>query len=112
IEDLDKALKGKLEPTYREVVTGHAEVRAVFKLSRRGNVAGAYVLDGQIIRNSQARLLRNGEQVYDGTIASLRRFTEDVAEVNAGYECGIALENFQDYQVGDIIECYKKERVS
>jgi translation initiation factor IF-2 len=112
IEDLDKALKGKLEPTYREVVTGHAEVRAVFKISRRGNVAGAYVLDGQITRNSQARLLRNGEQVYDGAIASLRRFTEDVAEVNAGYECGIALENFQDYQVGDIIEVYKKERVS
>ncbi|MGQ9502180.1 MAG: translation initiation factor IF-2 [Anaerolineae bacterium] len=112
IEDLDKALKGKLEPTYQEVVTGHAEVRAVFKLSRRGNVAGAYVLDGQIIRNSPARLLRNGEQVYDGTIASLRRFTEDVAEVNAGYECGIALENFQEYRVGDIIECYKKERIS
>ncbi|MGC8878916.1 MAG: translation initiation factor IF-2, partial [Anaerolineae bacterium] len=112
VEDLDKALKGKLEPTYQEVVTGHAEVRAIFKISRRGNVAGAYVLDGQITRNSPARLLRNGERVYESTIASLRRFTEDVAEVNAGYECGITLENFQDYQVGDIIECYKKERVS
>jgi translation initiation factor IF-2 len=110
IDDVDKALKGLLEPTYRDVSLGHAEVRAVFRIPRKGNIAGSYVLDGHITRNAQARLLRGGEAIYDGKIASLRRFTEDVAEVAAGYECGIGLEGFDDYQTGDIVECYKKER--
>ena len=112
IDDVEKALKGLLEPTYEDVVGGHAEVRAVFRLPRKGNIAGSYVLDGQIVRNGLARLLRKGESLYDGKIASLRRFTEDVHEVAAGFECGIGLDDFNDVQVGDVIECYKKERVS
>jgi len=112
IDDVDKALKGLLEPTYQDVVVGHAEVRTVFRIPRKGNVAGSYILDGQLTRNGMARLMRKGEQVYEGKIASLRRFTEDVTEVNAGYECGIGLEEYNAFQVGDIVECYKKERVS
>ena len=112
LEDVDKALKGLLEPTYRDVVTGHAEVRAVFRIPRKGPVAGSYVLSGQIARNSLARVVRKGEQVYEGKIASLRRFTEDVSEVTAGYECGIGLDNFNGTLVADIVECYKKERAS
>jgi len=112
IDDLDKALKGLLEPTYQDVIIGHAEVRAVFRISRKGNVAGSYVLDGQVTRNALARVRRNGNEIYAGKVASLKRFTEDVREVAAGYECGISLENFEDFQQGDIIECYTKERVS
>ena len=112
IDDLDKALKGLLEPTYQDVIIGHAEVRAVFRISRKGNVAGSYVLDGQVTRNALARVRRNGNEIYTGKVASLKRFTEDVREVAAGYECGISLENFEDFQQGDIIECYTKERVS
>jgi translation initiation factor IF-2 len=112
IDDIDKALKGLLEPTYADVVSGHAEVRTVFKISRKGNIAGSFVLNGQIARNSLARLRRGGEVVYEGKIGSLKRFTEDVREVAAGYECGISLDGFDDFQQGDIIECYTKERVS
>jgi translation initiation factor IF-2 len=112
IDDIDKALKGLLEPTYQDVVIGHAEVRAIFKIPRKGNIAGSYVLDGQVTRNALARIRRNGDEVYDGKIASLKRFTEDVREVAAGYECGIGLEAFNNFQEGDIIEFYKKERVS
>jgi translation initiation factor IF-2 len=112
IDDVEKALKGLLEPTYQDVAIGHAEVRAVFRLPRKGNIAGCYVVDGQIARNGLARLLRKGESLYDGKIASLRRFTEDVHEVATGFECGIGLDGFNDVQVGDVIECYKKERVS
>ena len=112
IDDVEKALKGLLEPTYQDVVMGHAEVRAIFRIPRKGNVAGCYVLDGQISRNGLARVLRNGTPVYEGKIASLRRFTEDVHDVSAGFECGVNLDDFNDYQVGDIIECYRKERVS
>lgn len=112
IDDIDKALKGLLEPTYQDVVIGHAEVRAIFKIPRKGNIAGSYVLDGQVTRNALARIRRNGDEVYDGKISSLKRFTEDVREVAAGYECGIGLEAFNDFQEGDIIEFYTKERVS
>lgn len=112
IDDVEKALKGLLEPTYQDVVMGHAEVRAIFRIPRKGNVAGCYVLDGQISRNGLARVLRNGTPIYEGKIASLRRFTEDVHDVAAGFECGVNLDDFNDYQVGDIIECYRKERVS
>jgi translation initiation factor IF-2 len=112
IDDVDKALHGLLEPTYEDVVTGHAEVRAVFRIPRRGTVAGSYVLDGQITRNSTARVRRQSETVHEGKVSSLRRFTEDVTEVAAGYECGIGLDGYNTPQAGDIIECYKKERVS
>ena len=112
IEDIDKALKGLLEPTYQDVVIGHAEVRAIFKIPGKGNVAGSYVLDGQVRRNALARIRRNGDEVYQGKVASLKRFTEDVREVAAGYECGIGLEDFDEFQKGDIIEFYVKEQVS
>ena len=110
IDDMQKALHGMLEPVYEEVVTGHAEVRAVFRISRVGRVAGCYVTDGVIERNTRARVLRGGEQLFDGAILSLKRFQEDVPQVRAGYECGIALDGFQDFHEGDIIEAYKKER--
>jgi translation initiation factor IF-2 len=111
IEDIDKALQGMLEPTYRDVVTGQAEVRAIFRIPRKGSIAGCYVLDGQIARNGLAHVLRGGEQIYEGKIASLKRFTEDVQEVASGYECGVGLGRFNDFQEGDIIECYETERV-
>jgi translation initiation factor IF-2 len=112
IDDIDKALKGLLEPTYQDVVIGHAQVRAVFKIPRKGNIAGSYVLDGQVTRHALARVRRNGDNIYDGKVNSLKRFTEDVREVGTGYECGIGLEGFDDFHEGDIIEFYTKEQVS
>jgi translation initiation factor IF-2 len=112
IDDIDKALKGLLEPTYQDVVMGHAQVRAVFRIPRKGNIAGSYVLDGQVMRNALARIRRNGDNIYDGKVNSLKRFTEDVREVGTGYECGIGLEGFDDFHEGDIIEFYTKEQVS
>ncbi len=112
IDDIDKALKGLLEPEFEDVVIGHAEVRAIFRIPRRGRIAGSYVLDGHVRRNAQARILRNEDEIYNGKVASLKRFTEDVREVDAGYECGVGLEDFEDYQEGDIIEFYRKEQVS
>ncbi len=111
VEDVEKALTGMLEPTYREVVTGHAEVRAVFSISKRGKVAGCYMTDGQVTRASSVRVIRNGQVLFEGRIASLKRFTEDVKEVNAGFEFGIGLEKYEDFQVGDVLEFYKQERV-
>jgi translation initiation factor IF-2 len=111
IEDVEKALKGLLEPTYKDVVIGHAEVRAIFDISKVGKVAGVYVLDGIIKRNALARISRDGEKVYDGRVASLKRFKEDVTEVRAGFECGVGLEGFQEFVIGDIIELFKRERV-
>ena len=111
VDDIEKALKGLLEPVYADVVIGHAEVRAIFRISHRGKVAGVYVTDGQVTRNALARLSRNGEVVYDGQVNSLKRFTEDVKEVNTGFECGVGLEDFDEFVEGDIIEFYRKERV-
>lgn len=111
VEDVEKALSGMLEPTYKEVVTGHAEVRAVFSISKRGKVAGCYMTDGQVTRASSVRVIRGGQVLFDGRIASLKRFTEDVKEVNAGFEFGIGLEKYDDFQVGDVLEFYKQERV-
>ncbi len=112
IEDVQKALTGLLEPVYREVITGHAEVRQVFRVSKVGKVAGSYITDGEIHRNSLVRLKRGGEVLVEDRIATLRRFQEDVPEVKTGFECGINLNNFNDFEVGDILEAYKKERVS
>lgn len=112
IEDMEKALKGLLEPTYEPVTTGRAEVRQVFQIGKRGKVAGCAVLEGTIYRNAQARVHRGREVIYDGSIDTLKRFTEDVREVRTGFECGIALEGFDDFEVGDIIECYRMERVA
>ncbi len=112
IEDIDKALKGLLEPVYEKVVIGHAEVRAIFGISRIGKVAGVYIEDGTVKRNARVTVLRDSEEIYDGTINSLKRFTEDVTEVPTGLECGIGLDNFQDFEEGDILEVYTKERVA
>jgi translation initiation factor IF-2 len=112
VEDVDKALKGMLEPEYEDVVIGHAEVRAVFRIRRRGNVAGSYVTDGEVRRNARARVMRGGEDLFDGSLDSLKRFQEDVSEVKAGFECGISVEGFGDFAEGDILEFYVKERVS
>ncbi len=108
LEDVEKALKGLLEPEKREVVLGKAEVRAVFKV-RQGRVAGCYVTEGKVVRNAQARVLRDGEVVFDGKIASLRRYQEDVTEVREGFECGIRLDGFDDVREGDVIEVYRVE---
>ncbi len=111
IDEVERALKGLLEPTYVEKTIGKAEVRATFDIPKVGRVAGCYVLEGEVRRNARARLFRQGEQKFDGSIASLKRFAKDVREVKAGYECGIGLEGFHDIQVGDILEFYVKERV-
>jgi translation initiation factor IF-2 len=111
IEDVDKALRGMLEPVYEKVVSGHAEVRAVFRIRRRGNVAGCYVTDGMVARNSWARVLRDGEELFDGPVDSLKRFQEDVPDVRAGFECGIGVSGFDDFEEGDILEFYREERV-
>ncbi len=112
IEDVDKALRGMLEPVYEKVVSGHAEVRAVFRIRRRGNIAGCYMTDGMVARNSWVRVLRDEEELFDGRIDSLKRFQEDVPEVRAGFECGIGLSGWDDFEEGDILEFYQEERVS
>jgi translation initiation factor IF-2 len=110
IDDVEKALKGMLEPEYVEVINGHAEVREVFAAGKKGSVAGSYVKDGKIKRGDKVRIKRENKILAETVISSLRRFKDDVKEVAAGYECGIALENFDQFQVGDIFECYNLER--
>jgi translation initiation factor IF-2 len=112
VEDVEKALKGMLEPVYKEVVLGHAEVRAVFKVSKVGKVAGCYITDGEIQRGAMVRIKRGGEVIREDRIGTLKRFQEDVTEVKTGFECGISLNNFNEIEVGDVLEAYKKERVS
>ncbi|MBI1878905.1 MAG: translation initiation factor IF-2 [Chloroflexi bacterium] len=112
IDDIDKALKGLLEPVYGDKVIGRAEVRAVFKIPKRGNIAGSYVLDGHMTRNALARVFRQNKQMHESKLSSLKRFTEDAREVATGYECGIGVEGFNDFQEGDIIEAYIKERIN
>ena len=111
IEDVEKAMKGMLAPTYKETVTGHAEVRNVFTISSVGTVAGSYVTDGQITRGSQVRLLRDSVVIFEGKLASLKRFKDDVREVNAGYECGITLDGYNDVKEQDVIEAFKVEEI-
>jgi translation initiation factor IF-2 len=111
-EDVEKALKGMLEPEEKEVVLGHAEVRAVFTIRKVGNIAGCRVLDGEIRRSARIRVIRNGEVVHEGPIASLKHLQEDVREVRAGFECGIGLKGFDDVQIGDRLECYVLEKVA
>ena len=112
IEDIQAALVGMLEPTYREVIDGHAEVIQIFKAGKTTVIAGCRITDGRLTRSSQARVLRKTEKVYDGKVESLRRGKDDVREVLTGYECGIVLEDFSDYEVGDIIEAFSQERVA
>jgi translation initiation factor IF-2 len=112
IDDIKSALSGLLKPEERERVLGEAEVRQTFRVPRLGLIAGSYMRSGTIRRNARARLVRDGVVVYDGRVASLRRFKDDVSEVREGFECGIGLENFQDIKDGDIIEAYEVEEVA
>ncbi|MFZ5352033.1 MAG: translation initiation factor IF-2 [Bacillota bacterium] len=111
IEDVEAAMKGMLEPEYKEVVQGHAEIRATFKVSSIGTIAGCYVTDGKINRNDSIRLIRDGIVIHEGTLASLKRFKDDVKEVSSGYECGLNIERFNDIKEGDIVESFKIEAV-
>ena len=111
LEDIDAALKGMLDPEYEEVVTGFAEVRQTFKVSKVGTIAGCYVTDGVIERNSLVRILRSGVVIFEGKMATLRRFKDDVKEVKAGYECGITIASFNDIKEGDIIEASVEREV-
>ncbi len=111
IEDVENAMKGMLAPKYREVLLGHATVRQPFKVSGVGTIAGSYVTDGKIMRNAQIRLLRDNVVIHEGKIDSLRRFKDDVREVNTGYECGIGIENYNDIKENDVIECFVMEEI-
>src|SRR6266700_1645482 len=111
IDDIQAALVGMLEPTYREAIEGHAEVMQTFKAGKNTVIAGCRITDGKITRSAQARLLRKNEKVYDGKISSLRRGKDDVREVATGYECGIVLDDFTEFEIGDIIEAFVQERV-
>ncbi len=111
VNDIKAAIEGLMEPTYEEHLVGRAEVRDVFSVSKVGTVAGSYVTEGKIERGRLARLLRDGVVVYDGKIRSLRRFKDDVKEVQSGYECGVGIENYNDVKVDDVIECYEVEEV-
>lgn len=111
IEEIEAAMKGMLEPKFKEVILGHAEVRQVFKISGAGTIAGCFVTDGKIQRNSQVRIVRDGIVVHDGSLSSLKRFKDDVREVLANYECGMGIEKFNDIKVGDVIECYIMEEI-
>ena len=111
IDDIEAAMKGMLNPVFKEVVLGKIEVRDTFKVPNVGIIAGGYVLEGKVVRGAKLRLVRDGIVIHEGEIGSLRRFKDDVKEVNQGYECGIGIEKFNDIKIGDIIEAYKMEEV-
>jgi len=111
INDVEDAMKGMLDPEFKEVVLGEAEVRNTFKVPNVGIIAGAYVTSGKIVRNSQIRLVRDGIVILEGKISSLKRFKDDAKEVNQGYECGIGIENFNDLKEGDVIECFEMQEI-
>jgi len=112
VEDVKKAMEGLLAPTLKEKYLGRAEIREVFSVPKIGNIAGCYVQDGKMLRNAQARLLRDNVVVYEGKLSSLRRIKDDVKEVASGYECGIGLENYNDIKIGDLIEAFEIEKVA
>jgi translation initiation factor IF-2 len=111
INDVKDAMEGMLAPTVEEVITGNAEVRQVFKITKIGTVAGCYMTDGTIKRSSQVRVVRDGIVAYTGEINQLKREKDDVAEVRSGFECGISIKNFHDIKVGDIIEGFEQKEV-
>jgi translation initiation factor IF-2 len=110
-EDIEQALVGMLKPTEVEETIGEAEVRALFRVSRLGTIAGCYVTNGVVRRNGQVRVVRDGTVVQESTIADLKRFKDDVREVQEGYECGILLENFNDVKEGDVLEAYETRQI-
>jgi translation initiation factor IF-2 len=111
LEDIENAMLGLLAPEYEEVVTGDAEVREIFSVPRIGKIAGCYVLNGVITRNSKVRFIREGQVIWNGSIQSLKRFKDDAREVREGFECGIGLSDFQDLRPGDIIETYEEREI-
>ena len=111
IEDIEASMKGMLEPIYEEVVTGHAEIRQIFKFSKVGNIAGSHVTDGTVKNGSNARLVRDGIVLYTGKIKSVQREKDQVKEVSKGMDCGITLENYQDIKENDIIEVYELNEI-
>ena len=111
INDIQAAMLGLLDPEFKEVITGHAEVRQTFKVSGVGTIAGAYVTDGKIVRNCDVRIVRDGIVVFEGKLASLKRFKDDVKEVAEGFECGLSFEKYNDIKEGDVVECYVMEEI-
>jgi translation initiation factor IF-2 len=111
VDDIDMALKGMLEPTFKEVTVGRAEVKAVFRIPGKKRVAGCMVTEGIAARNAMVRVWRGDKELFDGKVASLRRFTEDVREVSTGMECGVGVEGFNELEIGDVLEFYRKEQV-
>ena len=111
IDDLRAAMEGMLEPEEIEESLGHVEIRQLFRASRVGTIAGSYVTEGKVTRGAKVRLVRDGTVIYDGEVASLRRFNDDVREVASGYECGIVLRDFQDIKEGDELEVYSTRKV-
>jgi translation initiation factor IF-2 len=112
IQDIENAAKGLLGPEMREVPLGQAEVRATFRVPKIGTIAGCYVTDGVIRRNSKVRLVRDGTVIYETGISSLKRFKDDAREVASGYECGIGLEGYQDIKEGDVIQAFEVQEIS
>jgi translation initiation factor IF-2 len=111
IKDVKDAMVGMMESTYEERILGSAEVREVFQIPKVGAIAGCYVTDGKIERGQLLRVVRDGVVFYEGKNSSLRRFKDDVKEVQAGYECGVGIENFNDIKIGDVLECYYLEEI-
>ena len=111
MEEIEAAMQGMLDPEYEEKIIGQAEVRQTFKVSKVGTIAGSYVTDGKITRDSGVRLIRDGIVIFEGEIDALKRFKDDAKEVNQGYECGITIKNFNDVKEGDVIEAYIMEEV-
>ncbi len=110
VDDVDKALKGMLEPTYTEVINGRAEVRAIFSAGKKGKIVGVYVTEGKVTRGVSVRMQRGKQVICESSVSSLRRFKDDVKEVAAGYECGVGIEDFNEFQVGDILEFFRREK--
>ena len=111
IEEIKSAMKGMLAPKYKEEVIGHAEIRQTFKVSKIGTIAGCYVTDGKITRNSQVRVVRDGIVIHEGELASLKRFKDDVKEVVSNFECGLNVDKFNDIKEGDVIEAFEMVEV-
>jgi translation initiation factor IF-2 len=107
LDEIHSMMEGQLKPEMNEQITGHVEVRRVFASSKLGNIAGSYVLDGEIRRDSQVRILRNGAVIHTGTVQSLRREKDDAKQVREGFECGVLIKNFDTYEVGDVFETFK-----
>ena len=111
LDDIKAALEGMLEPIYKEVSIGRAEVRELFHIPKVGTIAGCNVLEGKVVRNGSVRLIREGVVVYEGKVDSLKRFKNDAREVAQGHDCGIGLDRFQDIKIGDILEVYEMEEI-